>query len=151
MYPTDFKINCIMKTLISAFLLLIALLHFGCSEDADPVEVQLPISGKWLYKDNIEPGCDSLIGSIVEIRGKSARIVSVPPNSSEFEIGDTLFSDIKTNHTEFLATGYISSPAGWLKSNDIKVRIIFSGSGQEMHIIYSGTDCNAKQHWVKEP
>lgn len=139
-----------MKTLISAFLLLIALLHFGCSEDAAP-EVQLPISGKWLYKDNIESGCDSLIGSIIEIKGTSARIVSVPPNSSEFKTGDTLFSDIKANHTQFLGTGYILTPAGWRKGEAIGVRIIFSGSGQEMHIIYSGTECNAKQHWVKEP
>lgn len=106
-----------------------------------------------MYENNIEAGCDSLIGSIFEIKGTDAIILSVPANSSDFKIGDKIFSDIKlnTNDANFSATGYTQNKFGWIKNDSIRVRIIFSGSGREMHVIYSGTDCNAKQHWVTIP
>jgi hypothetical protein len=139
-----------MKKLLPALVLFIAILTFSCSKDTDPT-VELPISGKWLYKENIEPGCDSLVGSTFEIKGTNATIFSLPPNSSNFKVGDKIFSDIKPNPNDsnFSATGYILGASGWTKSDNVRIRIILSGSGQDMHIIYSGTDCNAKQHWIR--
>lgn len=143
-----------MRSFLGILLILIELLPMGCSDIFPLPEEELPISGKWLYEDNIEAGCDSLVGSIFEIKGMNAIILSSPPNSSDYKVGDKIFSDIKinkNNNADISAIGYSRNQFGWIKDKSIMVKIFFSGSGQEMAVIYSGTDCNAKQHWVKIP